>query len=220
MASCIGLVACDIAGLALVFSYWDVDRLFYLGAALTILGPLIALAVVIRERNTRGGLRLPLCFGRAGLPRGSHLPGREECELSPSPRRATVPPAPIVNAGKPPAPAASNPIHAGEERAPRLQRLTEGGLGANPGPRRQRGNGLYKGRERRDSNPRPPRDSSVRQWSQPVTIGQTRGNMHFEGNLRVGVTLTAGCVPGPTTIEACAGGGAPLGAGSVCRACA
>jgi hypothetical protein len=40
-----------IAGLALVFAYWDVDRIFYLGAALTILGPLIALGVVIRQRT-------------------------------------------------------------------------------------------------------------------------------------------------------------------------
>ena len=40
-----------IAGLALVFSYWEVDRLFYVGAALTILGPLIALGVVIRQRT-------------------------------------------------------------------------------------------------------------------------------------------------------------------------
>ena len=40
-----------IAGLVLVFSYWDVDRLFYLGAALTILGPLISLGVVIRQRT-------------------------------------------------------------------------------------------------------------------------------------------------------------------------
>jgi hypothetical protein len=29
-------------------------------------------------------------------------------------------------------------------------------LGAHPSPRRQSENGLYKGRERRDSNPRPP----------------------------------------------------------------
>ena len=35
----------EVAGLALVFAYWDVDRLFYLGLALTILGPLIALGV-------------------------------------------------------------------------------------------------------------------------------------------------------------------------------
>jgi hypothetical protein len=40
-----------IAGLALVFAYWDVDRIFYLGAALTILGPLVALGVVIRQRT-------------------------------------------------------------------------------------------------------------------------------------------------------------------------
>jgi hypothetical protein len=40
-----------IAGLVLVFAYWDVDRIFYLGAALTILGPLIALGVVIRQRT-------------------------------------------------------------------------------------------------------------------------------------------------------------------------
>lgn len=40
-----------IAGLALVFAYWDVDRIFYLGAALTIVGPLIALGVVIRQRT-------------------------------------------------------------------------------------------------------------------------------------------------------------------------
>ena len=40
-----------IAGLALVFSYWEVDPLFYVGAALTILGPLISLGVVIRQRT-------------------------------------------------------------------------------------------------------------------------------------------------------------------------
>jgi hypothetical protein len=40
-----------IAGLVLVFAYWDVDRLFYLGAALTMLGPLISLGVVIRQRT-------------------------------------------------------------------------------------------------------------------------------------------------------------------------
>ena len=40
-----------IAGLALVFACWDVDRLFYLGLALTILGPLLALGVVIRRRT-------------------------------------------------------------------------------------------------------------------------------------------------------------------------
>ena len=40
-----------IAGLALVFSYWEVDWLFYVGAALTILGPLIALGVVIWKRT-------------------------------------------------------------------------------------------------------------------------------------------------------------------------
>ena len=40
-----------IAGLVLVFSSWEVDALFYLGAALTILGPLIALGIVIRQRT-------------------------------------------------------------------------------------------------------------------------------------------------------------------------
>ncbi len=40
-----------IAGLALAFAYWDVDRLFHLGVGLTILGPLIALGVVIRQRT-------------------------------------------------------------------------------------------------------------------------------------------------------------------------
>ena len=40
-----------IAGLALVFAYSDVDQLFNLGLALTVLGPLIALGVVIWQRT-------------------------------------------------------------------------------------------------------------------------------------------------------------------------
>ena len=40
-----------IAGLALVFAYSDVDQLFHLGLALTVLGPLIALGVMIRQRT-------------------------------------------------------------------------------------------------------------------------------------------------------------------------
>ena len=40
-----------IAGLALVFAYSDVDQLFNLGLALIVLGPLIALGVVIWQRT-------------------------------------------------------------------------------------------------------------------------------------------------------------------------
>ena len=40
-----------LAGLALVFLYSDVDPLFDLGLALTVLGPLIALGVVIWQRT-------------------------------------------------------------------------------------------------------------------------------------------------------------------------
>ena len=40
-----------LAGLALVFLYSDVDPLFNLGLALTVLGPLIALGVVIWQRT-------------------------------------------------------------------------------------------------------------------------------------------------------------------------
>jgi len=40
-----------IAGLALVFRYSDVDPLFNLGLALTILGPLIALGLVVWQRT-------------------------------------------------------------------------------------------------------------------------------------------------------------------------
>ena len=49
-AALVSFVA-EVAGLALVFAYWDVDRLFYLGRALTVLGPLIALGVVILQRT-------------------------------------------------------------------------------------------------------------------------------------------------------------------------
>ena len=47
------MVSCLVtfAGLALAFSYWDVDRYFHLGLVLTILGPLLALGVVIRQRT-------------------------------------------------------------------------------------------------------------------------------------------------------------------------
>ena len=40
-----------IAGLVRAFAYWDVDQLFNLGLALTVLGPLIALGVVIWQRT-------------------------------------------------------------------------------------------------------------------------------------------------------------------------
>ena len=47
------MVSCLVtfAGLALAFAYWDVDRYFHLGLALTILGPLIALGFVIWQRT-------------------------------------------------------------------------------------------------------------------------------------------------------------------------
>ena len=73
-----------IAGLVLVFSYWDVDRLFYLGAALTILGPLISLGVVIRQRTPEAVLVFLLTLVAPVFLAVGRLPGREERELTPS----------------------------------------------------------------------------------------------------------------------------------------
>ena len=51
-----------IAGLALVFVYSEVDRLFNLGLALTVLGPLIALGVVMWQRTPEAVLMFLLAL--------------------------------------------------------------------------------------------------------------------------------------------------------------
>jgi len=51
-----------IAGLALVFAYSDVDQLFNLGLALTVLGPLIALGVVMWQRTPEAVLMFLLAL--------------------------------------------------------------------------------------------------------------------------------------------------------------
>ena len=51
-----------IAGLALVFAYSDVDQLFNLGLALTVLGLMIALGVVIWQRTPEAVLMFLLAL--------------------------------------------------------------------------------------------------------------------------------------------------------------